>query len=107
MKDKIIKLFKNKELPENSDLVRYFAGFNYIRLDKDKNGNNFNAEHLKYYAEQTHYLVTVMRENNGITMLYNYEVPYDKLMEFILKFNNNELDGQIIDIDKYIPENFA
>ncbi len=111
MKDKIIELFKNKHKdrskPSESEAVKFFDGFNYIRLDKDKNGNNFNPEHLAHYAEQTRYLVTVMREHDNKTSLYNYEVPYEQLTDFLLKFKNNEFDGQIVDIDKYIPENFA
>ncbi len=103
MKDKIIKLFQDKEAAD----IRYFQGFNYIKLDKDKNGNNFNAEHLSLYARHCRYLVTVMREKHKKTVLYNYEVPSDKLLEFLLKFQNNELDGSIIEIDKYLPDDFA
>ena len=46
---KVINIFSrhNKELPpvSSSEKVKYYAGFNYVKLNKDHNGNKFNKEH--------------------------------------------------------------
>ena len=48
-----------------------------------------------------------MRDIEGETILYNYDVPNDELFKFIKSFEENTLDGTIIEIDKYFPENPA
>ncbi|MDD3236729.1 MAG: hypothetical protein PHV37_01360 [Candidatus Gastranaerophilales bacterium] len=107
---KVISIFnKSKIAPESpeSDMVKYFKGFNYVRFDKDLNGRPFNEEHLVEYSEKCEYIIRVMREKSTHVALYNYKVPHDKLIEFISKFANNELNGKIIEIDKYIAETLA
>lgn len=105
---KIINLFEkhNKSLP-TEEKIKYYAGFNYVKLNKDSNGKKFNAEHLKAYAERCHYIVRVMREFDGETYLYNYDVPNEDLFKFMKSFDENTLDGTIIEIEKYFPEDLA
>ena len=46
---KVINIFSrhNSELPPvNNERVKFYAGFNYVKLHKDTNGNKFNAESL-------------------------------------------------------------
>lgn len=102
---KVIDIFSKPA--EHRGKVKFYAGFDYVRIDKDTNGNKFNAEHLKKYAENCHYIVRVMRENKGETVLYNYDVPNSELFRFIKSFEENTLDGTIIEIDKYFPEDLA
>ena len=98
----------NKSLPPATpEKVKFYAGFNYVRIDKDTNGNKFNAEHLLKYAQGCHYIVRVMREYKGETVLYNYDVPNNDLFKFIKSFEENTLDGKIIEIEKYFPEELA
>ena len=107
---KVIDIFSrhNKELPaETPEKVKYYAGFNYVRIDKDNNGNKFSAEHLLKYAQKCHYIVRVMREYKNETVLYNYDVPNADLFKFIKSFQENKLDGTIIEIDKYFPDDLA
>lgn len=107
---KVINLFSkhNKKLPLAKDeKVKYFAGFNYVKFTKDKNGKKFNPEHLQKYAESCHYVVRVMRDYNGETVLYNYDVPNADLFKFIKSFEENTLEGTIIEIDKYFPDTLA
>lgn len=106
---KIISIFKNHKKGEesNNPKVKFFAGFNYVKLDKDVNGHAFSAKHLLDYAKQCNYIVRVMREAQGKVFLYNYMVSSEKLIEFASKFDKNELDGKIIEIDKYTPETLA
>ena len=46
-KDKVINLFSNHNsncvAPEAPAKVKFFAGFNYVKLEKDSNGNKFNT----------------------------------------------------------------
>ena len=102
---KIINLFDkhNKSLPTDGK-IKYYAGFNYVKINKDSNGKKFNPEHLKAYAEKCLYIVRVMREYNGETYLYNYDVPNCDLFKFIKSFEENTLDGTIIEIEKYTED---
>ncbi|MDR1167475.1 MAG: hypothetical protein LBK53_01110 [Heliobacteriaceae bacterium] len=107
---KVIDIFSRhkKELPPASkEEVKFYAGFNYVRLDRDNNGNKFNAEHLLKYSEKCHYIVRVMRETGGEAVLYNYDVPNEDLFKFVKSFEENTLDGTIIEIEKYFPEGLA
>lgn len=104
---KVINIFskhiKNKPA-DTKEKVKTFAGFSYVRLDRDVNGYPFKEEKLLAYAKDCHYLVKVMREKNGSPSLYSYSVPSDKLLDFLLMFRNNELNGSIIEIDKFLPK---
>ena len=91
----------------NGEKVKYYAGFHYVKLTKDSNGNKFNAEHLLKYSKICHYIVRVMRDINGETVLYNYDVPNDDLYRFLKSFEENTLDGTVIEIDKYLPDSLA
>lgn len=107
---KVINIFskhKNSQPSEHTERVKFFAGFDYVKLDKDNNGKKFNAEKLKNYAQGCHYIVRVMRNIDGEILLYNYDVANDKLFKFIKHFEDNTLDGVIIEIDKYFPEGLA
>lgn len=107
---KVIDIFSkhnNKLKPETEEKVKYYAGFNYVRIDKDHNGNKFNPEHLKKYARSCHYIVRVMKEYKGETVLYNYDVPNEDLFRFMKSFEENTLDGTIVEIDKYFPDQSA
>ncbi len=103
IKKKVIDIFSRAD----KEHVKFYAGFNYVRLDADTNGNNLNAEHLLKYARSCHYIVHVMREADGKVVLYNYDVPSEDLFKFLKSFEDNKLDGTIIEIDKYYPEGLA
>lgn len=107
---KVIDIFSShaKELTDkHKERVKSFAGFSYVKLEKDNNGNRFSKEHLLKYASGCHYIVRVMRELDGEVVLYNYDVQNDELFRFIKSFEENTLNGTIIEIDKYFPENPA
>lgn len=87
--------------------IKFFAGFNYVKLSKDKNGTKFNKQRLLKYAENCHYIVSVMRELDDDIWLYNYDVTNAELPSFLKAFENNTLNGTIIEIEKYFPEDLA
>ena len=103
---KVIDIFSNKDSIE-VEKPKCFAGFSYVKMNKDANGNKFNPEHLRQYAQSCHYIVRVMRELDGEVVLYNYDVPNDDLFKFLKSFEENTLDGTIIEIEKYFPEGLA
>ena len=49
----VINLFSehnnNHITPEIREKIKYYAGFNYVKVKKDANGNKFNKEHLLKY----------------------------------------------------------
>lgn len=107
---KVINIFsKHKQsLPsEHDERVKFFAGFNYVKINKDGNGKPFKAEKLLKYAQGCHYIVRVMRKIDNEVVLYNYDVSNDQLFKFLKAFENNTLNGTIIEIDKYFPEDLA
>jgi len=107
---KVINIFskhKNSLPLEHDERVKFFAGFDYVKIGRDNNGRKFNAEKLKKYAEGCHYIVRVMRNIGEEVVLYNYDVSNDQLFKFIKAFENNTLNGIIIEIDKYFPEDLA
>lgn len=107
----VINLFSNHNnnriTPEVRNKIKYYAGFNYVKITKDTNGNKFNKEHLLKYRAKCHYMVTVMREMDNEVILYSYDVPNDDLFKFMKSFDENTLDGTIIEIDKYFPDDLA
>ena len=108
--EKVINIFnkhiKNKQTNPD-EKVKSFLGFSYVRLDEDVNGYPFKKTNLEDYAKVCHYIVKVMREKEGKISLYSYNVPNEKLLDFLLMFRNNELNGTIIEIDKFLPKDLA
>ncbi|MBR1424616.1 hypothetical protein IJ579_03540 [bacterium] len=107
----VINLFskhKNQLIPPNiEDKIKYYAGFNYVKVKRDSNGNKFRKDNLLNYRAKCHYMVTVMRELDDEVVLYSYEVPNEDLFKFMKSFDENTLDGIIIEIDKYFPDDLA
>lgn len=103
----VIDIFSGNNKPrtvsDEARKLRYYAGFNYIKRKKDDNGNPFRKDFLTAYAMKCHYMVTVMRELEGEVLLYTYDVPNEDLFKFMKSFEENTLDGTIIEIDKYFP----
>ena len=48
-----------------------------------------------------------MRKIDGEVCLYNYDIKNEDLVPFIKAFDNNVLNGTIVEIDKYFPEDLA
>ena len=98
---------RNRNCSEAQKKLRFYAGFSYIKRKKDDNGNPFRKDYLTAYASKCHYMVTVMRELNDEVLLYTYDVPNEDLFKFMKSFEENTLDGEIIEIDKYFPNNIV
>ncbi len=105
--DKVIDLFKKSSENTTNSQPRFFKGFQYLKITKDDNGNYFKEESLRDYAKRCFYIVTVMRKNGIGVALYKYKVPYESLLNFLNEFKNNKSYGEVIDIERYIPEDLA
>lgn len=107
---KVINIFSrhNNDLPtETEEKIKFFAGYNYVKLKRDDNGKKFYEQNLLSYAKKCHYIVRIMRKIDDEVCLYNYDVKNDDLVNFINAVENNVLSGTIIEIDKYFPEDLA
>lgn len=103
---KVIDIFsKHKNNPEK--IVKNDLGYSCVVLEKDANGLKFNPEHLTEYAKSCNYIVRVMKTHNGETVLFNYNVPNDEILDFIYSIKTGQIKGTIIEIDKYFPEDLA
>lgn len=108
--EKVIDMFNrhNNDLPQDAEeKIKFFAGFNYVKLKRDSNGKKFVDTKLTAYADKCHYIVSVMREIDGEICLYNYDIKSKDLPKFIRALDNNTLSGKLIEIEKYIPEDLA
>lgn len=107
---KVINIFSrhNNDLPqEDDDKIKFFAGFNYVKLKRDDSGKKFYEQNLLAYAKKCHYIVRIMRKVDDEVCLYNYDVKNEDLVSFINAVESNVLNGTIIEIDKYFPEDLA
>lgn len=107
LNNKVINIFEKSSNTEDNINQRFFKGFQYVKLTKDDNGNYFKEEALREYAQKCFYIITVMKSNGIGVALYKYKVPYSSLLDFFNVYRNNELYGEIIDIERYIPEDLA
>ena len=109
--DNVIDFSKHagKSLSEfnNSFEDNFLKRFPYIKLTKDSNGNYFSKEYLTEYSKKICYIVTLMKEHKPSIALYKYKVPHCDLIDFLNEFKKNNYYDEIIDIEKYIPENLA
>ncbi len=105
--DKIIDIFRKPSVNGDTDRRRFFKGFQYVKITKDENGNYYKEEALREYAKKCFYIISVMRKNAIGVALYKYKVPYDSLLNFFYRFRNTKAYGEIIDIERYIPEDLA
>ena len=116
-------MYDNLRMEEDKKNILNFAGksrksgskksgvnghkYPYIKTKKDLNGNSFNKVSLLEYARDCRYVVRIMREENGEVCLYGYLVPYDELTLFLNETEKKDFDGQVIEVEKYIPKDLA
>ena len=106
-KNNVINIFKRPSSNGDIENQRFFKGFPYVKIMKDENGNYFKEEALREYAQKCFYIVTVMKKNGIGVGLYKYKVPYQSLLKFLNEFRYNKSYGEVIDIERYIPEDLA
>ena len=112
---KVISIFQrhrhgehpHPELEEGGELVVSPDGFNYVSFKYDQNGHQ--QEDLSWEtAYKKHYVVKMieMHHHDSEWMRLNsYEVPGDRLEEFLLALSHRP--GKILEIKQYIPDHMA
>ena len=106
--NKVINLFKkSSENEDNLKQQRFFKGFQYVKINKDDNGNYFKEDFIRENAQKCFFIISVMKKNRIGISIYKYKVPYSSLLEFFGVFKNTRQYGEIIDIERYIPEDLA
>lgn len=109
--EKVINLFRKhkKELPmfDDEKVVRSDDGFYYICVKKDENGRHFDEEKLLSRANECDYIVKVMVNHSEHPFMYNYKVPGERILEFLLPYINKEKEGKVIEIDRYFRHDLA
>jgi len=99
--------FKNKTKPKKTQELKAHLGFEYIKLKKDVNGLDFNMAHLKEYSIGTKYIISVARELEKGTFVYNFFVSNENIDNFFTAYLDGKIEGKIIEIDKQKPEILA
>ncbi len=82
-----------------------WEGFEYYKTTKDVNGISFNYEHLSKFPEK--YVISVLRQVDKKTCLYNYFVENKDLKRFFQSCFDGKIEGEIIEIEKCKPETLA
>ena len=108
--EKVVDLFTRhkKQLPITDDekVIRNEDGFFYVCIKNDENGIPFDKERVLSKVSGIHYIIKVLVASEPSHM-YNYQVPADRILEFLTPYINNEKDGEIIEIDRYYPHDLA
>lgn len=101
IENKVADFSKKRGRIKTSKKLLTNEGFTYIVINKDVNGFDFNKEHLKKYAMNNKYTITVAQDDNGKTVLRNYFVDNNDIMRFFKLFQEEKIKGEIIEIDKF------
>ena len=107
MSDNKITEFGKRKTEFNGKKILANEGFPYVSLKTDVNGFKFREEHLKKYAAQNKYTITVARKTKDEIVLDNYIVENEELKGFFKAFIEGKIEGEIIEIDKFNPEILA
>ncbi len=109
--ENVISIFErhkaNKPFSTDAKVVKCDDDIYCVTVKKDKHGNPFNKEELIEDAMLTEYIVKVLIDTPQGSYINNYKVSGDKIIGFLSKFANRKKQGQVIEIDKYIPDDLA
>lgn len=107
---KVIDLFsKNKKIKfcQHGEVCKCNEGYSYITIDTDENGRPLEEQALLKKADDFYYIVKFLVKNNNKTCINNFKIPGNDLLEFIKQHSDGNIDGQIIEIDKFYPDEWA
>jgi len=107
----VVSIFKrhkeNKSIASDAKVVQCDDNIYCVTVKTDKHGNPFNREELLEDAKLTEYIIKVLIDTPQGSYINNYKVTGDKILGFLGKFTNRKKQGQVIEIDKYIPDELA
>jgi hypothetical protein len=111
--NKVINIFQRHRRGENlcfevdeegGELVISPDGFNYVSLKQERGGNHDEKDQLEIAANRR-YIVKMMEVHADTIRLNNYDVPGERLEEFLLGLPNRP--GKILEIKQFIPDHMA
>jgi len=110
--EKIIDIFtKNKKNAKTAVCEEKVCtcedGYYYVCMKSDLNGKHFDEAKLLNEANNCYYIVKVMIKQALHPYILNYKIPGTKILEFIKLYMSEDKEGQIIEIDKFYPEDWA
>ncbi len=109
--EKVINIFKkhkkNEPLICNEEINQCKEGFPYVCFKSDDNGKRFNKAHLIEKSNNCYYIVKVLIDNSISPYIYNFKIAGEELLDFLKPYINKEKEGQIVEIDKFYPEEWA
>ena len=108
---KVVSIFErhkaNKPNNDDAKVVKCEDDIYCVTVKTDKHGNPFNKDELIEDALLTEYIVKVLIDTPQGSYINNYKVSGEKILGFLSKFTNRKKQGQVIEIDKYIPDDLA
>jgi hypothetical protein len=103
---KVVRIFGDSK-KKSSEIQKDEKGIYFVRAEKDENGNFFNDKHLINFANNTDYLIRVMKIEDDKTCVYTYRISGDMLVSFIANYSDSSTTERIIEITKCQPQNLA
>ncbi len=108
---KVINIFEKhkseKHYDTDAQVVQCDDDIFCVTVKADRHGNPFDKKELLEDALKVEYIVKVLIETPNAPYINNYKVSGEKLLPFLSKFISRKKQGQIIEIDKYIPDDLA
>ena len=108
---KVVSIFErhksNKSYSTDAKVIKCDDDIYCVTVKSDKHGNPFNKEELIEDAMITEYIVKVLIDTPQGSYINNYKITGEKLLPFLNKFTSRKKQGQVIEIDKYIPDDLA
>lgn len=106
---KVVNIFtKHKEnQPTDTKVIKCDDGIYCVTVKTDKHGNPLNKDEILQDAMITEYIVKVLIETPQGSYINNYKVSGEKILAFLSKYTTRKKQGQVIEIDKYIPDDLA
>ncbi len=108
--EKVINLFsgnKKAKTCNNGEVCTNSRGYSYVTIKTDDHGRPFDEEKLLDNAYEFYYIVKVMVKDGKHPYINNFKISGDKLLDFIKIYTDGKGDGQIIEIDKFYPDEWA
>lgn len=84
--------------------IKNYLGFEYVKLEKDVNGISFKDKSLKDFRDDLKYTISIMRKIDEKIYLYEYFVSGFDLKKFFKACIDGKIEGEIIQIEKYIQD---
>ena len=108
---KVVSIFEkhnsNKHYETDSQVIKCDEDVYCVTIKTDKHGNPLDREMLIEDAKRTEYIVKVLIDTPQGSYINNYKLNGEKLLPFLSKFTNRKKQGQVIEVDKYIPDDLA